>query len=234
MERLQVALLSVLSSVPRPAGASLDWLLPTSSIVSLFSPGALQTLIREQGADDAVDTVETRYIELQRSLYRLANSTAILPFVSGHIIKSQLANIGEDALKFLASLWLDQTKASFEASQLAALRHAAAFLEAHYASQRFVDFQVVLPAILVAMSQSDRRIREAAFECIAALIRLSQSKKPASIYAFDKIYGASSGEPIRNSSGRPISYRSKLTYSTWTGLTFVDTYRCCSRRALMC
>ena len=141
-----------------------------------------------------------------RAVYALANSTATLPMLSTYLIRSLFVTLGDDALKFLAGVWLhsDPTTAC-KPSESASLRHASAFLEAHYAAQRCVDFQVVLPAILVALQHGDRRMREAALEFVSVLIQLSQLQGPSSVYAFDAIYGSFSSTlahfrlPHRNS-----------------------------------
>lgn len=131
---------------------------------------------------------------LARSLYRLSNSTSSQPLVSTLIIQGLFGTIGNEALQFLAGIWLTaENYAAFSPAQFAALRHATAYLEAHYSAQRFMDFQLILPALLVTLTHGDRRIREAGLESITALFRLSQANKPSSIYAFDAIYGPNSG-----------------------------------------
>ena len=133
-------------------------------------------------------------MDLLRAVYTLANSTATLPTLSTHLIRALFINLGDEALKFLVGVSLHSNAASrATAAEFAALRHAAAFLEAHFATQRCIDFQTVLPAFLIALQHSDRRIREAALECVSALARLSQTQKPTGIYAFDAIYGTNSG-----------------------------------------
>lgn len=135
-----------------------------------------------------------RYVDLMRKLYILVNSSSAIPILSMHITQAQFIRLGEDALKFLAGVWLQPaSSATFHPAQYAALRHAAAFMEAHHSSQRYIDFQTILPALLVAAQLPDHRVREAALECVAALVRLAQAKKPIGVYAFDAVYGATSG-----------------------------------------
>ena len=118
-----------------------------------------------------------------------------MPALSATLTKTLFVSLGEDALKFLAGIWLQPrtVQVAFEPAQYSALKHAAAFMEAHYSTQRFVDFQTMLPAVLVGVQFNDRRLREAALDCVASLARLSQAKNPSDVYAFDAIYGASSG-----------------------------------------
>lgn len=138
------------------------------------------------------------YVELIRAVYRLANSSANAPSLSSHLMRSLFVTLADDTLSFLAGVWLEGVQESSRTIlSYVALYHATAFLEAHNATQRPVDFQTVLPAILVALQHEDNRVREAALQCIAALSRLSATKKPESVYAYDAIYGPSSSKSHR-------------------------------------
>ncbi|GJE92911.1 U3snoRNP10 and BP28CT domain-containing protein [Phanerochaete sordida] len=163
--RLQVAILALLSRISRPAG-QLNWLAPAAD-----------------------GTSGAQYVTLARRLYALVNAGGAPPGLASNLVTALFVSIGDDALRFLAGLWLAPVAASV---RYAALKHAAAFLEAHYSTERFVDFQTVLPALLVAVQFPERRLREAALECVAALVRLAQASSPSAVYAFDAIYGASS------------------------------------------
>ena len=70
---------------------------------------------------------------------------------------------------------------------VAALRHAASFLTA----QSKVDFQTILPSLIVAISGPDADIRAAAMDCVA--IVASHHQDLTSVYGFDTIYGQKSG-----------------------------------------
>jgi U3 small nucleolar RNA-associated protein 10 len=128
-----------------------------------------------------------------RTLYALANSTATLPVVSRDLIQRLARSLGDDTLKLLASVWISHSSSSASSSRYAALRHANAYLEAHFSAGRFIDFQVIVPALLIAVGSAEQRLREAALDCITVLARLSQAKKPESVYAFDAMYGLKSG-----------------------------------------
>jgi U3 small nucleolar RNA-associated protein 10 len=172
LTRLQVTILAMLSNIQRPASTFLNWLEPSKD-----------------------NTPSAKYTDLMRRAYKLVNSSGGIPTLSSALTKTLFVSLGEDSLKFLAGIWLQfrSTQAVSEASQYSAVKHAAAFIEAHYSTQRFVDFQTVLPAVLVAVQLGDHRLREAALDCITGLNRLSQAKSPSGVYAFDAIYGASSG-----------------------------------------
>lgn len=197
LHRLQVSLLAFLSTIPRPAGISLDWLGKSTVGPLEFTPICLINRLRFEQTSAPDDNGGARYVELMRAVYTLANSTATLPTLSIHLIRTLFVNLGDDALKLLVSFWLHSDPVtSASPAVFASVRHAAAFLEAHFSAKRWIDFQTVLPAFLVALQHGDRRIREATLECVSALIRLSQAPKPTGIYAFDVIYGAASGTSL--------------------------------------
>ncbi|KAI8990419.1 armadillo-type protein [Trametes punicea] len=180
LHRLQVAVLSVLPSIPRPSGARLDWVTQHSA---------------------ASGTEAARYVLLLRDVYRLSNSSAHLALLSTHLLRSLFVNLGDDALAFLAGLWLasssdTHSKVAKDEShvQYAALRHAGAFLEAHVVTQRTVDFQTVLPAMLVMLQSQDASVREAAIRCTAVVTKISSTKEAEAVYAFDAIYGDESAK----------------------------------------
>jgi U3 small nucleolar RNA-associated protein 10 len=127
------------------------------------------------------------YMELMRSVYKLANST-IAP-LSTNLLETLFENLKDDSLAFLAGLWTNSVNHEI---RVAALHHAAAFLEAHRSMEQFVDFQTILPSLCVALQTLDTRGKEAAFGCISQMVLLTE--KPFSVvYGFDTIYGDSSG-----------------------------------------
>ncbi|KAI0070967.1 hypothetical protein K474DRAFT_1669523 [Panus rudis PR-1116 ss-1] len=173
--RLQASLLMILSNIQPPSGVILNWL---NEVKTSITPG--------------VDARGPNYMLLLRNLYKVVNSTAGLPLLSGYVIRNMFMNLGNDALKFLASIWLSaDLDVPAEPQHFVALHHAAAFMEAHLATNQWIDFQTVLPTILVALQHTDRRVRGAALDCLTALVKMSEHK-PAAVYAYDEIYGSSS------------------------------------------
>ncbi|THH26927.1 hypothetical protein EUX98_g7265 [Antrodiella citrinella] len=167
--RLQSSILVLLPSWPRRSGVTLDWV-----------------------ATDTKESQHFEYVQLMRQVYRLANSSASVPALSSHLMRSLFISLADDTLSFLAGIWLNSPNAEESVLAYVSLYHAAAFLEAYNSIQHIVDFQTVLPAILVSLQHADRRVREAALQCVAALNRLSVGKKPKAVYAYDAIYGTSS------------------------------------------
>lgn len=106
--------------------------------------------------------------------------------------------LGPDVLIFLAGLWTSSEKdikGKTNVIDYVALRHASAFLRAQSSGENQIDFQVIIPALLTALQSTDRQVRSAALDCINVLAK--EERKPTSIYAYDRVYGASSGESAR-------------------------------------
>ncbi|TFY70773.1 hypothetical protein EVG20_g2223 [Dentipellis fragilis] len=173
---LQTSLLAMMPIIPRPMTAQLDWLDGTS----LDSPD--------------ID-IGARYVNLMRTVYRLANSSTSLPLLSTALLRAQFINLSDDALAFLAGIWLTNPRDVGQTPfRHAALCHAAAFLSAHESTEHAVDFQTILPSLLVALQDSDTAIRIVALDCVHLLVKLSDGKTATGVYAFDSIYGQGSSQ----------------------------------------
>lgn len=148
---------------------------------------------------------------MARTLYVKFNSTGAgtttksnsLPSLARHVLLSLFSNIGNDTLLFLAGVWSsnEASPKNIEESSasVAALHHARAFILAHNSEDekdKPLDFQVIIPAVLIALQSSDKTVREAAVLVIDAISsRTSTLKsKKVEVYAFDRIY-AQSGKP---------------------------------------
>jgi U3 small nucleolar RNA-associated protein 10 len=118
------------------------------------------------------------------SLYRWANSANLADKVSKHLLQAVFGQLGEEVLVFLASVW---STAADSALRVAALRHAVAFVKAY--ANKPTDFQLIIPATLIALQDSARAVRQAA----AALFKAITPGAPSvDIYALENIYGARS------------------------------------------
>ncbi|KAF7373573.1 U3 small nucleolar RNA-associated protein 10 [Mycena sanguinolenta] len=147
---LQVDILALVATIPRPAETVCDW----------FEPESLATL---EGS---------LYVKLTRAVYSLANSAS----TTTHSL-------------FLAGVWTTSLDSAPDLC-VVALRHAAAFLEAHNTEADGVDFQTILPALIICLQSADTEIRSAALDCIAVQHNLAEQRFSA-VYAFDAIYGES-------------------------------------------
>lgn len=187
LNRLKVAILTLIPTIPRPANSGIDWL--------------------NEGPQTDEDTRGTQYVTLMATMYALANAASTLPLMSAYLLRALFISLKEDALIFLAGVWSSPSKdLSTEMRtqiQLAALSHASAFLIAYEDAQGSIDFQTILPLILTTLESTSQLVRAAAIQCLSVLGRLSQAGKPKAVYAFDTVYGVHSGEP---NEPEPVSY----------------------------
>ena len=122
------------------------------------------------------------------AVYKLANASPSLPSLTTNIIRALFVNLKDDSLVFLIGILMQSLGINENRGHCTtALRHAAAFLKA----KPNVDFQVILPSLVVAMQDADSGIREAALECVELMA--ANNKEIQGVYAFDVIYGESSG-----------------------------------------
>ncbi|KAF8901036.1 armadillo-type protein [Gymnopilus junonius] len=159
---LQILAVAAISQISRPPGTNLDW---------LADPKAAHP-----------------YVSLARSIYQLANASTSVPVLSTTILQILFATLNGDALAFLAGIWTIDNTYNFKDSRSISLLHAAAFLEAHILEDDGVDFQTILPALLVALQSPDPQISLGALECISR-VRILADRKLSSVYKFDVIYG---------------------------------------------
>lgn len=120
-------------------------------------------------------------------------------------------NLGNDTLSFLAGVWAapieTESSARFDTNvgvQLSALRHAEAFMRAQNGEQDGrQDFQVIIPSLLIALHSEDRYVRDAALSVFGTMSEGSEGTQRASIYAFESLYGGTSG-------GKTITFSERL------------------------
>ncbi|KAJ6463475.1 hypothetical protein C8R45DRAFT_840925 [Mycena sanguinolenta] len=168
---LQVDILALVATIPRPADMVCDWFEAESLAVRGLTPEGSQ------------------YVELMRSVYTLANSSSTAPLLTISLLAELFSHLKDDALAFLAGVWTTSLD-SVPDLCVVALRHAAAFLEAHNEEADGVDFQTILPALIICLQNPDAEIRSAALDCISVQHNLAEQRLSA-VYAFDAIYGES-------------------------------------------
>ncbi|KAG8889028.1 snoRNA-binding rRNA-processing protein utp10 [Tulasnella sp. 332] len=169
LHRLQANILALLPYIPRPESIQIEWL---------------------EGRSDLVSKTDTasQFVKLTRSIYALVNSASSFCPLATTLLQGVFVNIKDEALVFLVGVCTDEH--SPPSLQRLALDHAKAFLLVQLASQTIsaMDFQVIVPALLVALSSSDRSVRTVATECIECLHKMHSDRR-ASVYAVDSIYG---------------------------------------------
>ncbi|TYJ57970.1 U3 small nucleolar RNA-associated protein 10 [Cryptococcus floricola] len=134
---------------------------------------------------------EPIYKSLAYQIYLWAN-TAVLPApIAQSLLRSLLTQLGEDALLFFASVWTSPSALFPSGLRTSALRHALAFIRAYAAlpatpSNPPVDFQVILPQVLIALQDSERQVRQAAVDVLKGI---SGGEAMGDVYALDVVYG---------------------------------------------
>lgn len=96
--------------------------------------------------------------------------------------------VGEDSLAFLASIWTLNGSAELSAI---ALRDAAAYVVAR-AAKGSIDFQMLLPAVLVALQSNSAKVRTYGMNLLTALESVIPSAT-AQVYGQEVFYGPTSG-----------------------------------------
>jgi U3 small nucleolar RNA-associated protein 10 len=143
-----------------------------------------------------LDTRGKNFVDLAKSIYSLANTSSAVPSFSTNLTKALFITIREQALLFLAGVWTDSLIADIGALVLpqAALFHATAFLKAQIAdTAQPHDFQIILPALLLALRAQQPAVRATAFECVSIIAESTRAAVPTSVYALDSVYGKSNG-----------------------------------------
>lgn len=132
------------------------------------------------------------YARFANKVYAIANSTFVHPSLATKLLRSLLTQLGSDALLFFASLWSAPADATTPYLKVAALKHAAAFLRAHNSTEDKLDFQLLLPALLLAVQDDSKQVRAAALDVLTII---GQVKETNDVYALETVYGDRSGRP---------------------------------------
>ena len=188
---VQITIIAAISQIPRPTHLSLNWLIETNHvwlficfISCLFSSVTFLQMPMGRGH---------RYVRLMRTIYHLANVSTTLPVLSSTLLQSLFVNFKKDALIFLAGVWFTSDVEVLKESRNVTLLHATAFLEAHILEDDGIDFQTILPPLLVALQDPDVQICQGVLECISRM-RILSDRKLSSVYQFDTVYGDSKSE----------------------------------------
>jgi len=174
----QISLIFDIARIRKPDGDALDWF--SDKVRPRDEVRLFLTLSQEPAG----------FVGLFRQVYTIANASPNVPVLASSILRSLFASLQDEALVFLAGVWSSSLSLMSPPLKKIALLHAAAFLEAHVSEGDGIDFQTVLPALLVSLTDQDRGVREGALNCIAR-IRLASEGQLKSVYRFDAIYGSS-------------------------------------------
>lgn len=167
----------------------------SANSVALANAALLDALTAVVRPADSVQWLENGrhaapYARFASKVYAIANSTFVHPSLATKLLRSLLTQLGSDALLFFASTWSAPNDLTTPFLRIAALKHAAAFLRAHNSTKDKLDFQLLLPALLLAVQDTGKQVRAAALEVLSII---GQVKEVDDVYALDTIYGERSG-----------------------------------------
>ncbi|KAJ2907993.1 snoRNA-binding rRNA-processing protein utp10, partial [Coemansia aciculifera] len=149
----------------------------------------------------AEDGAEGRYRDILRSAFEAIVTRADKLRSSDGMLIGRLLGLGMSAewAQFLASVWTRESSGGLAKSRSlisfqAVLRHKA----------EAVDYQTVVPAVIVALADDDARVRGAAVACVktlhaqyAAMDENKKSKKKQVIYCYDAFYGPAAANRLQ-------------------------------------
>jgi U3 small nucleolar RNA-associated protein 10 len=130
-----------------------------------------------------------------RNVYRLSNSLS--SNLKKCLLSTLFVTLKSDALLFFAGIWLSESKEKDSpVLKRLALNHAQTFLEAAAEdnTDTGVDFQTVVPSVLIALRDHNADVRKAAVALLGLIKKTTAEKKFGTVYAFDLVYGSSESE----------------------------------------
>lgn len=165
------------------------------------------------------DLAKEEFKALVSSIYRLAHTgttlgattfgTSLLRSIFSHLVT-------DDAVAFLASIWTTESTPS--QLKIVALKDAVTFLQVQGVSKK-VDFQTIVPSVLVAVADAEKKVRVAALE-VLEVVKSVMPESTAVVYGRDQYYGAAtSSESVRTAFARRALI---LTVTQTAALKYLD------------
>ncbi|KAF9103403.1 HEAT repeat-containing protein 1 [Mortierella sp. AM989] len=173
---IRFSLLSVISDLKKPAKANVSWL---------------------------SDAPLSEYATVILTLYKTFVGTLRMGPYEQMIEKLFENHLMSDSIEFLCNLWTDSSASALV--QLRSLQIASANLQA-FATQTkedAIDFQVVIPTLLIALANPAKAMRDTAVECLKSIAALYPNVKitgkkgksmATDIFKFDSFYGKTSDQ----------------------------------------
>ncbi|WWC92888.1 uncharacterized protein L201_007850 [Kwoniella dendrophila CBS 6074] len=156
------------------------------SALTKIQPPATSTIWLQGDNDDEQKPNTRKYRFIAQEIYQWSNTGLLPTLLAQKLLRSLFAQLGEDSLLFFASIWTGQNSPSLRA---ASLRHAFAFVSAYSGmkTQQGIDFQILVPSVLIALQDSEKTVRSAAVDLLKVMA--GNDKSTENIYALDTIYG---------------------------------------------
>jgi len=178
---ISARLFSMISSKPKASRTS------QRATLALFY--AMTKINRSAQSPTWLDDEETSFKRYAKTTYLWANSDILPLQLARSLLQSLFLQLGSEALLFLASVWTDHDNSS--GLRLAALKHASSFVMAHK-GQNGIDFQLLLPSILIALGDNQQKVRVGGVALLKSIVLLAGNGDE--VYALDTIYGAKSDQ----------------------------------------
>jgi U3 small nucleolar RNA-associated protein 10 len=152
-----------------------------SSLCEINLPAAIRSITLQDSPSDSVQA-------LPRILYRICNSDRVPEDRAKSSLQNLFAQLGHRCLVFLLGVSLDKTE-SLDL-RVVSIRHIQAFITAHAAEGGKLqsDFQCIIPALLILLTDKERKIREVTCFTLR-LLRAGSGGTVQSVYGVDDIYG---------------------------------------------
>ena len=182
-QRLRIKLLAAVSKINRPKSAQVDWLdevIIDALFFYLF--WRLWWLLLQHGKGDDFKTFALL-------AYVWMNSDSLPSALATKWLQSLFTQLGQETLIFLASIWAYHRH---PAIRTASLSHATAFIRAHSKGEG-IDFQFVIPAMLIALQDEDKLVRQTAAGLLRSLVSLERTSV-SEVYGLDTFYGDRSSQ----------------------------------------
>lgn len=176
-----------------------DLLSQAEEVLKDASQNDLECNAVTNGYKDSNKAVELYILAMSASFDRSTQAQ------SSQILTSLFSKIGDASLTLLASVWTCFNLKS--EIRFAALCHSHAFLTAFTVKDskiRHVDFQTIIPSLLVALKDAEAFIRLEALQCLdristitEAIENKSKKEEKFELYGYDTIYGKSHSEALK-------------------------------------
>lgn len=174
---LRVAFLHSISTILPPPGLVLDWI----------------TAMPQSGEDSR----GSRHVLLARQLWSVSQDAGLDPKITSSILTSLFSALGsENVLSFLSGIWCSSSPPRQREN---ALLYGRAYLQAHVSGDTdkvAVDFQTIVPSLLVALQDTEKGARQEAIGCVKVIREITETKfsSGSPVYGFDVVYGSTDRE----------------------------------------
>ena len=155
-----------------------------ASLCDITLPSSMHSLTLQ---DDANNSSQS----LAKIIYRICNSDRLPEDLAKASLQKLFTQLGHKCLIFLLSAALDKTEPL--ELRVASIRHVQAFITAHASAEGKLqtDFQCIVPALLVLLSEQEKKIREVTTFTLR-LLRAGYGGPIKNVYGIDDIYGQTS------------------------------------------